>query len=467
MEEDIVNRKRELKILMGLWSRPKAQFIVVYGRRRIGKTALLSAFAERKNLFYWMAFRSTSQDLLHDFSWKLHAYLNPGSTPADFTYGSWQNLFETLALHAGRRKMGIVVDEFPYLVEADPTLPSLFQAVWDKHLSSTRLFLVLSGSRLGMIKDTILSSKAPLYGRATGVINLPPIDLQALSEFFPRFSPIQLLEIHGITGGVPKYFEFIDRNRPVLKSIENAIRDKTTFLTAEPDFLLHEEFRETRIYLAILRALGEKRLEIAPLSRACGVPSKNLSKYLDELISLKLVERIVPIFSDADKARKGRYGIRDLFLGFYFRFIAPHLQEIEQNLFERVVGRLHQGFDAYMGPVFEKACREWLAIQADGKKLHFLPEKIGSYWDADTQIDVMAINRHDRIILAGECKWTNREMASEEILALEEKVKPLKSKDDYMLQLIFFSRSGFSASAKDLARKKHYRLVTAKELFEG
>lgn len=466
MDLNFTNRKQELKVLEGAWAKKSAQLVVMYGRRRIGKTALLSYFAKQKKVFYWMAYRSTSHDLLKDFSVKLYATLNPDHPVTEnFTYGNWQNLFETLGLYAQQKKMGVVIDEFPYLVEADPSLPSILQSVWDTKLTSSKLFLILSGSRLGMIKDSILSPKAPLYGRATGIINLPPIGLNSLKEFFPHFSPVQLIELYGITGGVPKYFEFIQKDKPILKSIENAIRDKTTFLTSESEFLLHEEFRETRIYLALLRALGERRMEMGPLALRCGVPAKNISKYIDELVSLKLVQRTVPVLSDPTKTRKGQYGICDMFLGFYFRFISPWLQEIEQNRFEQVLQHLHQGFSAYLGKnVFEKICQEWLAIQADKKELTFVPERIGSYWDKQVQIDVMAVNSRDQIILAGECKWTNKEMTAEDISSLEQRIKSVQRQYDYTIQLIFFSRSGFSTSAKELAHKKHYRLVGLADL---
>lgn len=469
MVNDFKNRKQEFALLESLWEKKTAQFAVVYGRRRVGKTALLNRFASNKKIIHWLAYRATSQDLLKDLSQKLHAYFYSGQgVPADFSYGSWQNLFETMALIAEQRKIGIVIDEFPYLVEAEPSLPSLLQAQWDLKLSATGIFFVLSGSRLSMIKDSILSPKAPLYGRATGIINLEPVNLYHLNEFFPKFSAIQQVELYAVTGGVPKYFEFVDKNRPILKSLEQAIKDKTTFLTSEPEFLLHEEFRETRIYLSLLRALGQQRMVLGDLSAKCGISVKNISKYVDDLVTLKLLERQLPVFADPAKARKGYYGICDPFLAFYFRFISPWLQEIEKNRFEQVLQSLRQNFSAYVGKnVFEKICREWLALQADKGLLHFTPERIGAYWDKSVQIDFVAVNHHDQIIMAGECKWTNKPLAAEEMHSLEEKTKYLKSKYDYSIQLAFFSRSGFTPAACDLARKKHHQLFGLQDLFHG
>lgn len=285
---------------------------------------------------------------------------------------------------------------------------------------------------LSILKVSILGPRAPLYGRATGIINLEPVHLYSLGEFFPRFSAIQLVELYAVTGGVPKYFEFIDQNRPLLKSLEKAIKDKTTFLTSEPEFLLHEEFRETRVYLSLLRALGQQQMELGDLSLKCCISAKNISKYINELMAIKLVERRLPIFADPAKARKGHYGICDPFLGFYFRFIAPWLQEIEKNRFEQVLQSLQRNFSAYVGKnIFEKICQEWIAIQADeGGLIHFTPESVGPYWDKNTQIDLMAVNHHDQIIMAGECKWTNRPMATEEIHLLEKKIKFIKYKYD-------------------------------------
>lgn len=466
MEAFFGNRATELTLLDGLWAKKSAQLIVAYGRRRVGKTALLDHFAKRRKLLHWIAYRSTSHELLSRFSQELYAFLHPGEQPTpDFTYGSWKVALETIAVHAKAQRLGVVLDEFPYLIEADASIPSLLQAIWDKQLSQSKIFLALSGSRLGMIRDQILAPRGPLYGRSTALLHLEPIPVTALHEFFPRFSLVALVEAYAVTGGVPKYFEWLHPNQPVLKSVETALREQTTFLTSEPEFLLHEEFRETRIYLAILRTLGQQALDATAIARVCGIDTKILSRYLDQLMALKLVERRVPAGQDPRKSRKGRYGIRDQFLNFYFHFIAPHLPDIEKGRSQQVVRAIRHGFDAFVGrTAFERLCQEWLARQADTEQLSLTPTTIGPYWDRIMQIDVVGISHREQTMFVGECKWTAQPVGLDTANLLRTKAKHLTAANDYHAQLILFSRTGFTPALQTEARKKHYQLVSLAEL---
>lgn len=463
-----VNRRADIELLDSIWHKRGAQFTVVYGRRRVGKTALLNAFAGKGSLFHWIAYRATSKDLLQDFSTCIYPYLNDGRlSDSNFTYGTWKVALETIALSAGRKKkIGVIIDEFPYLVEADASLPSVLQAVWDSKLSNSNIFLSISGSRIGMMKDEVLGSKGPLYGRATGIIYLRPIDFANLREFFPSYGYVQLVQVFAVTGGVPKYFEFISDKMTVLRNIETAIKDKTTLLTAEADLLLNEEFRETRIYLSVLRSLGRGPLYVSALASACGIDAKVLSRYLDHLIELGFVERRVSVGEDFTKSRKGRYLISDPFLNFYFRFITPHMQEIERGLTDQTIKDIRMNFDSFVGKcAFEKICREWLLRQVDAGKLNFVPEAIGEYWDRDMQVDVVALSRREQMMLAGEAKWTNTKVGLYVVRALEAKAKSLVKRYDYYCQPVIFSRSGFSSEALEAASKRNVQLIELNEMF--
>lgn len=463
---DFVNRKEDLKLLLSLWAKKEAQLVVCYGRRRVGKTALLDYFAQKKELLHWMAYRSTSHDLLADFSFHLYCYLNRGEKPGKgFTYGSWQVAFDTLALASQNKRFGVIIDEFPYLVEADPSVSSILQASWDKKLKNSSCFLGISGSRMGMIHNEVLSSKAPLYGRATAVIHLQPIELACLNEFYPQWSLTQLVKLYGITGGIPKYFEFIDPSKSLYQSLCQAIEDRTSFLTAEPQFLLHEEFREIKIYIAILRALGHKALELKNVSSFCGIPTKSLSKYMDQFLQINLIERRVSVDAKED-SRKSLYQIKDPFLRFYFYFIDPFKQDIENKRFERVKNYLNKNFDAYMGRfVFEDICKNWLKDQSDKNKLNFHLERVGSYWDKEMQIDIVGLNAKEKMLLVGECKWTDKKLGMDVLTQLEDKAKKIAQNKDYHVQLFFFSKSGYTTSTKNYAQKRHYQLVSLEKIY--
>jgi len=464
-----LNRDDDIRRLLSLWKDKAAQLVVCYGRRRVGKTALLEHFSQKQKILHWIAYRSTSYDLLRDFSKNLFSYTNAHEKPnEDFTFGTWKNAFDTLALHAEHKRIGVIIDEFPYLVEADPSIPSILQASWDKHLSKSKIFLGLSGSRIGMIHDEILSPRAPLYGRSTGIMYLEPIHLKEIRKFYPLLSIAQLIEVYGITGGVPKYFEFIKKNQLLFTSLEEAIKNKTTFLTTEAQFLLHEEFRETKIFLGILRALGNKNYPLNDLAHYIGVDSKALTKYLDQLINLKIIARIVPADMNPNQSRKGIYEINDLFLRFYFYFIEPFRQDIENSLYKRVIDHLKKNFESYIGRVvFEKLCNEWLYREGSEGRLPFLPKRVGKYWDKKSQIDVMAVNHTDKMMILGECKWTQEKIDLQVVKQLEAKAKLLSFKYDYHYQLFLFSKSGFQASVIRYAEQRNYRRINLEALFIG
>lgn len=467
INKTFINRQGDIEMLNSLWNKEKGEFLVLYGRRRVGKTALIAEFARKKKILHWIAYRTTSSELLRDLSRQLYSYLNNCDLPAeDFSYGSWRTAFETMADFAQNKKIGVIIDEFPYIVESDPSIPSLLQAVWDSKLSHSNIFFGLSGSCIGMMKSEILESRAPLFGRATSTVYLQPISVLNTMHFFPKYSLVQLVETYGVTGGVPKYFEFFSDKQPVLKNIENAIENNTTLLTAEADLLLNEEFRETRTYISILRALGKGALEIKKMSEICGVDSKALSKYLDQLIELKFVRRKVPAGLDAAHSRKSLYSLSDLFTGFYFRFIAPHLQNIEKGLVNDAIDDLRNNFDAYIGKnVFEEICRDWVSSQADKGKLSFKPKDVGEYWDKERQIDVLGLNQHDQMMLVGEAKWSNRKVGMQELQELEEKAKKLSKQNNYYYQLALFSRAGFAPQLTELAGKRNILLVSLQDIF--
>ena len=464
---NFVNRTRELADLEDLWQRPGAQMVVVYGRRRTGKTTLLSKFLQDKPSLFWVADRFPATTLLGDFSRVLYAHQYPDvPVDANFTYPSWESAFRTLAAIARNQRLVMVIDEFPYAVEAEPGLPSLLQRLWDHEFKQTEIYLVLCGSHIGMIERELMNYGAPLYGRRTGQILLQPMDFAALRLFFPHWNVIQQMNVYAILGGIPSYWEQFDGRHTVETNIRERILRPNNLLYLEPNFLVSEELREPRNYLGILRAIGQGHRQMVEIANASGINRTNLSRYLETLRDLRLVERRIPVTErNPEQSRKGRYRLSDNFLEFYFRFVAPFREDLEQGFPERAWQTIDQQLNAFVGSTaFEELCRDWVKRRGAQGYLPFRPEKVGSYWDRTTQVDVVALNWSEKTALLGEARWTSRPLSTQSLDELRAKSAAVLPEAGWHIHYALFSRSGFSEPLQQQAQAEPLLLVGLNEL---
>ncbi len=459
-----VDRETELAFLEQTWGSDRAELIVVYGRRRVGKTGLLRAFSADRPHTFWMASLSSEAILRQSFTDALWQTTHPDSPEAGFVYGSWERAFQAMAELAATERHLVVIDEFPYLASADPSIPSVLQKVWDEHLQHTRLMLVLCGSHIGMMERETLVYRAPLFGRRTGQIQLRPLPLRAAGVMLSRYSPIQQIEAYVILGGVPAYLSQFDDQQPLAANIEQRILNPASYLYQEPLFLLREELQEPRNYFAILQAIAQGRTQLNEITQVTGMERGPVSRYLAILQDLRLVERRVPVTEpQPDKSRRGIYRLRDPFLGFWFRFVAPHLSTLESGHTAPIARLVETELSTFAGPVFEDLCRDWVAEQAISDNLRFLPERIGAWWDGREEIDLMAIGAD--AVLFGECKWTGRPVGVNVLDDLKRKTHLLiPSLGGRSVRFALFARSGFTPALETLAQDEGIMLVGPENL---
>jgi AAA+ ATPase superfamily predicted ATPase len=465
-----VNRQRELGILDALYRGAGAQFVALYGRRRIGKTALLCHWLERLEGpgVYWVASRSSAKMLLARFSQALQPLT--GSADPGFCFSSWEAAFQQLSVMARSGRVVVVMDEFPYLMESVPGIASILQAAWDHGLKSSRAMLVLCGSHYQMMHDELLSGRGALFGRTTADMLLEGIDPEALPHFLPRYSQAQIVETYSVIGGVPKYLEMWNDGWPVLRNVQDVILSPATIFRQEPAFLIQDEIADPRTYLAILEAIGGGLKNPTAIGEITGLPLPHVGRYLQTLLLLKFIRRGVSLDApDLAHTRLSHYEIADPYLRFHFAFIRPHLALLEQNRLARVMDIVRARFDAYVGHTgYEELCRQTLIRSGDRGDLPFVPELVGRIWNREHEVDVAAINRADRAVLLGECKWTTRKMGPDELAELERKGEAMKRLKDYKKHYALFSKSGFTAPFVDaVATRKDVRLfegLTAKKL---
>ena len=465
-----VARERELALLDDLYHRPGAQFLVLYGRRRIGKTSLLTHWGVEIQgpYFYWMATQTSATNQLRHFSQALFQFLNPGtaSTPT-FSYPSWDAALAEVARLAARQRVVVVLDEFTYVMQADPEVPSLIQKAWDLHLKQSQAFLVLMGSLAGIIQRTALDYQSPLYGRATARLKLQPLGFGALTALLPRYNSEQRVAVYTITGGVPAYIELFDDRLNILQNLQQRIITPTNVMLSDAVFLLHEQLDEPRNYVAVLEALAAGYHTLTDITTMAGIERSNITKYLSVLRELGYVDRLTPAtVRRPEQSRQGRYVIVDPYLRFYYRFLAPHRSAIEQGRVRQATSLLYDHLIDFIGThTFEELCREWVAVKAEMGELPFLPEQTGSYWSKTAQVDVVAVNWRTRDILLGECKWGKQAVARDVVETLRRKTADvLPPQVDWRVHYALFARAGVTPAARAAAQEHGAQVVTLAEL---
>ena len=374
-----VDREAELGQIEQLYHSERAELYVLYGRRRVGKTELLQTFCAGKPHLFFVATLSSDAEQLASFSQEIWRFTHP-EVPEGFTFPSWVSAFGALADLPGRPI--VVLDEFTYLLSGNKAIPSVLQKVWDETLRSTKVFLILCGSYIGMMEREVLGYQAPLYGRRTGSYLLRPLSLSAAGEFFPAYTAVQKIEAWAVLGGMPYYLSAFSDSRDVFQNIHEQILDVRGLLYNEPQLLFMEELREPRNYFSILRGIAQGNTRLNEVAQASGVGSASaVASYLDTLRQMRLVERTVPVTEgQPEKSKKGVYQIADPFLRFWFRYVHPYRGSLDLGLADVVLERrVRATFDQFVGYAFEEAAREHVARMALQGELPFLPDRIGSW----------------------------------------------------------------------------------------
>ena len=464
-----VGRERELADLNAVLAQGGAQFILVYGRRRVGKTTLVLRWAEQtgRPVIYWVATRDTPSQVRLGFCQAVWAWAHPGSGAVP-RFDTWAEAFETAVRLIGDRPVILIMDEFSYAAESDPSLPSNLQAAWDHLFKERDVTLVLAGSHIGLMVD-LMGYHAPLYGRFTAQLPVDPLPFPALGDFLPRYSAAERVAVYSVTGGIPAYLERFNDAESVGANIRRLFMRRTGMFRSEPFILVGDVIRrETQTYEAVLKAVAAGCRTPQEIGKTLDLTSSYLSPYLKQLESLHLIERRLPATVPPERrrtSRKSRYHLADPYLRFYFRFIAPNLALVEQELTDLLWERIGEQVRAFVGlTAFEDLCREWTLAQARAGRLPFLPELVGSHWAADAQVDVVAVNWREKAILLGECKWGVDPVGRSTVRELVDKAPRVVPDESWQVHHVLFARAGFTDAARAQAGAVDARLVDLETL---
>lgn len=461
---------QELNRLLDTTAQGKSEFVIIYGRRRVGKTTLLLHWAEQstRSYLYWVARRDTAAATRHSLARAIWRWVYPEADALEPPrFDSWEALFEQLGRFIPDSPVTIIFDEFSYAAESDKSLPSHLQASWDHFLKAKPLTLILAGSHIGMMVD-MLGYHAPLYGRFSGQLPIGPLPYAALTEFFPHYPADERVATYAILGGVAGYWERFNPNESLVQNIRQHLFRAMGMFRSEPLVLIGDLVRETRNYEAILRAIATGNRTPSEIAKTTEISGPNLSPYLKRLIELGFVERRLPVTIPIPQRRKttrSRYHLRDPYLRFYFRFMEPNLELIEQGRTELLWQRIQEQLRAFIGvTTWEELSREWVLRQADLGRLPFAVELVGSHWSPEVQIDVVAINWRDKAILLGECKWGLQPIDSKVIRDLVAKTDHAVPGQGWQVSYAYFARAGFTQDARAEAQSVNALLIDLNQL---
>ena len=355
-------------------------FVVIYGRRRIGKTTLIKQFIKSKTAFYFLATKEVESQSMKRFAGVI-ARTTGNSVLQKAAFSDWLDLFQAVADYKPNEKKVLVIDEFPYLVKVNDSFPSILQNAWDEILKDSNVMLILCGSLISMMKKHALSYESPLYGRRTAQMRIAPLPFTTVYEN-QKLSFEEAAEQYSITGGVPKYMEFFSDGQPLYEQIKENVLSKNGFLYEEPNFLLTDEVQVPTNYFSIIKVIADGNHKLGTIAGILGLETSALTPYLKTLSELGFIEKQVPVTEkNAEKTRKGLYFISDNFLRFWFRYVYPYKGGLQLDNTQISLDELDKDFkEKFVAFAYEDICKEIFARLCSDKAIDFTPSKIGSYW---------------------------------------------------------------------------------------
>ena len=448
-----VNRREELGFLERKYNSGKAELIIIYGRRRIGKTEILRKFLENKDGIYFLGRLEAPRESIRRFNITLLDFFKD-TMLAKNMLRSWDEILDYIAQKSEEKRLVVVFDEFPFLIEKFPEITSVLQDKWDSKLKYTKLMLILCGSSIGMMEKHTLSCQSPLYGRRTGQWTVDKLKIKHLKEFFPHYTIENLIIVYSCIDTIPGYLVKFDPEKSVWGNIKEKILTKGEFLYEEVEILLREEFRDPSNYMTILSAIASGANRFNEIHNLTKLDKSLLSKYLYILEKLNIIEKEFPVIFPTKKImrRKGfLYTLKDNFFNFWLNFIYPNKQELERWNADETLEKIKRTINTYLGKTFEQFIKEFLI---ETKLFSFT--KIGKWWHKDNEIDIVGLNEKTKEILLCECKWKEKVNAKKVCRELAEKAQYVQWNNEERKESLAVFAKSFSKRIGEFEGRKVY-----------
>ena len=463
----LLGRHFELAELNSQYKKKGFRFIVIYGRRRVGKTALITEFIKDKDSIFYISIERNDKTALESFSAKVYEYFPPPTFMSD-SLPSWDKAFEYISSQAGDKRIILAIDEYPYLVSGNPSISSILQKHIDTSFKSSNIFLILCGSSMSFMVNQVLGYASPLFGRRKAQFHIKPFDYYDSGLFFPEASPEDKMLAYAACGGIPQYLNAVAEHGSIYDGIYECFFKKTGVLYEETENLLNQELREPAIYNTMITSIANGASKLNDISTKSGEDNKKCSKYLKSLLDLQIVRKEQPYGVNAE--RNSVYTIMDNMFKFWYRFVPQNVANIESGLGRPVFeSNVLPHLSEYMGHIFENACKEYMLRQNGTESVPFMFNGIGRWWGANPktrgqeEIDILADADNKAVFC--ECKWSNAKMGMDVFSELHRKslIFEKYSEKHYML----FSKTGYTKAVIDNAAENDIVLVDLEMLYDS
>lgn len=458
-------REAELRTMNNRYKKDRFECIVIYGRRRVGKTALINEFCKGKPTVYFSALNASSKENLEALSKAIYTCQNPDSTSTP-TYRSYEDALEAITGMAMEKRLVFVIDEYPYLAKAEKSISSRLQHIIDHSWQDSRIYLILCGSSMSFMEYQVLGYESPLYGRRTAQFKIQALTYREITEFHPELKAADQALLYGVTGGIPHYINKLDVESNLDEALLDNLFSTSSYLFEEPENLLKQELREPAIYNSVISAIAAGASHSNEISTKVGLESGVCAKYLKVLLDLGILKKETPITEKPGK--KTIYAIDDNFFRFWYRFVPRNMSVISAGrmrlIYEQAVKRFYPD---YMGLVFEKMCQEYLLRYA--KDLPILLSNLGQWWGTDSktrrevQIDIVGAPVDGNEYLIGSCKYRNEKIGIEELELLRRYAAVFRQNG--IFHYYIFSKGGFTPALLEAEMQGEVTLFTLGDLY--
>ena len=458
-------REEELRKLNKRYHAGDFECIIIYGRRRVGKTTLINEFCKDKPTIFFSALNTTEIENLESLSKSIMNYERPDMdvTPEFKTYDAALDELTALATH---ERIVFVIDEYPYLAKAKPSISAMLQHIIDHKWNNSKMFLILCGSSMSFMEDQVLGQESPLYGRRTGQFKIAPLDYKESAVFHPDLSNEDNALIYGITGGVPHYINKLGVKESVDEALLDNLFDRSSYLYEEPANLLKQELREPAIYNAIITAIAQGASRINDIALKTGQENSVVSKYLGTLIDLGIVKKETPVTEKIGK--KTIYELADNFFRFWYRFVPANMSAIDSGRIQKsYANSIKKNLPDYMGLTFEHMCRDYLLYYE--KDLPIELNQVGQWWGTDNknkrqvQIDIVGTPVEGDEYIIGSCKYRNEKIGLDELELIREYAQVFGKGKKYYYYI--FSKGGFTEGLIQAKNRGEVKLIGLDDLY--
>ena len=458
-------REEELRTMNNRYKKDRFECVVIYGRRRVGKTALINEFCKGKPTVYFSALNASSQENLEALSKAIYTCQNSDSTSTP-TYRSYEDALEAITGMAMEKRLVFVIDEYPYLAKAEKSISSRLQHIIDHSWQDSRIYLILCGSSMSFMEYQVLGYESPLYGRRTAQFKIQALTYREITEFHPELKAADQALLYGVTGGIPHYINKLDVENNLDEALLDNLFSTSSYLFEEPENLLKQELREPAIYNSVISAIAAGASRSNEISTKVGLESGVCAKYLKVLLDLGILKKETPITEKSGK--KTIYVIDDNFFRFWYRFVPRNMSVISAGrmhpVYEQAVKRFYPD---YMGLVFEKMCQEYLLRYA--KDLPILLSNVGQWWGTDSktrkevQIDIVGVPVDGNEYLICSCKYRNEKIGIEELELLRRYAAVFRQNG--IFHYYIFSKGGFTPTLLEAEMQGEVTLFTLGDLY--